>query len=118
MHILFCRHIWAELSLLFWTFLSGTFFPGVCGGGGGVHVHPVHPPCVRAWCFINIAKFIDCLVGDTSLRLICIHLLKLSADESIVLLFEKYFKNNCIKFVTLPGLSSRRVLCLSRPRPF
>ena len=38
-HILFCRHIWAELSLLFWTFLSGTFFPG-----GGVHVHPVHPP--------------------------------------------------------------------------
>ena len=25
MHILFCRHIWAELSLLFWTFLSGTF---------------------------------------------------------------------------------------------
>ena len=46
MHILFCRHIWAELSLPFWTFLSGTFFPG--GGGGGVHVHPVHPPCVRA----------------------------------------------------------------------
>ena len=33
-HILFCRHIWAELSLLFWTFLSGTFFPGGGGGGG------------------------------------------------------------------------------------
>ena len=32
-HILFCRHIWAELSLLSWTFLSGTFFPS---GGGGV----------------------------------------------------------------------------------
>ena len=32
-HILFCRHIWAELSLFFWTFLSGTFFPE--GGGGG-----------------------------------------------------------------------------------
>ena len=29
----FGRHIWAELSLLFWTFLSGTFFPG----GGGAH---------------------------------------------------------------------------------
>ena len=26
MYILFCRHIWAELSFLFWTFLSGTFF--------------------------------------------------------------------------------------------
>ena len=34
MHILFCRHIWAELSL-FWTFLSGTFFAGGGGGGGG-----------------------------------------------------------------------------------
>ena len=32
LHIIFCRHIWAELSRLFWTFLSGTFFPG--GGGG------------------------------------------------------------------------------------
>ena len=85
-------------------------------GGGGVP--PVHPPCVRAWCLINIAKFIDCLVGDTSLRLIYIPLLKLSADESIFLLVEKYFKNNCIKFVTLPALSSRRVLCLSRLRPF
>ena len=37
----FCRYIWAERSLLFWTFLSGTIF---AGGGGGVHVHPVHPP--------------------------------------------------------------------------
>ena len=27
-HIPFCQHIWAEISLLFWTFLSGTFFPG------------------------------------------------------------------------------------------
>ena len=46
-YILFCRHIWAELSFLFWKFLGGTFF----SGGGGVHVHPVHPPppCVRAW---------------------------------------------------------------------
>ena len=38
-HILFCRHIWAELFLLSWTFLSGTFFPsggGVGGWGGGV----------------------------------------------------------------------------------
>ena len=25
-HIPFCRPIWAELSFLFWTFLSGTFF--------------------------------------------------------------------------------------------
>ena len=39
LHILFGQDIWAELSLLFWTFLSGTFFPV-----GGVHVHPVHPP--------------------------------------------------------------------------
>ena len=34
-HILFCRHIWAELSLLFRTILSGTFFPGGRWGGGG-----------------------------------------------------------------------------------
>ena len=40
-HIFFCRHIWAELSLLFWTFLSGTFFPG--GGGGGARA-PSAPP--------------------------------------------------------------------------
>ena len=26
----FCRHMWAELSLLFWTFLSGTFSQGGC----------------------------------------------------------------------------------------
>ena len=38
-HILFADIIWAELSLLFWTFLSRTFFLG-----GGVHLHPVHPP--------------------------------------------------------------------------
>ena len=42
--ILFCRHIWAELSFLCWTFLSRTFFQV---GGGGVHVHPP-PTCVRA----------------------------------------------------------------------
>ena len=45
MHILFCRHIWAELSLLFWTFLSGTFFPGGGGvGGGGGARAPSAPP--------------------------------------------------------------------------
>ena len=55
MHILFCRHIWAKLSRLFWTFLSGTFFPG-----GGVHVHPVHPPCVRARGYaVFFASFVD-----------------------------------------------------------
>ena len=37
-HIVFGRHIWEELYLLCWTFLSGTFFPGG-GRGGGVHVH-------------------------------------------------------------------------------
>ena len=42
MHILFCRHIWAELSLLYWTFLSGTFFPG--GGGGDARAPSVPPP--------------------------------------------------------------------------
>ena len=40
-HILFCRHIWAELSLLFWTFLSGTFSPG---GGGGCTCTQCTPP--------------------------------------------------------------------------
>ena len=45
-NILFCRHIWGELSLLFWTFLSGTFFPA--GGGGGGARAPSAPPCVRA----------------------------------------------------------------------
>ena len=44
-----CTFLFADISgrnfPFFWTFLSGTFFPG----GGGVHVHPVHPPCVRAW---------------------------------------------------------------------
>ena len=33
-YILFCRHIWAELSFLFWKFLSGTFFSGGGVGGG------------------------------------------------------------------------------------
>ena len=40
-HIIFCRHIWAELSLLFWTFPCGTFLPG--GGGGGARA-PSAPP--------------------------------------------------------------------------
>ena len=58
-HILFCRHIWAELSLLSWTFLSGTFFPS--GGGGGARVHPVHPPAYApvfalAYCTNNHLK--------------------------------------------------------------
>ena len=39
MHILFCRQIWAGLSLLFRTSLSGTFFPG----GGGARA-PSAPP--------------------------------------------------------------------------
>ena len=36
----FCRYIWAELSLLFWTFLSGTFFPG----RGGARAPSASPP--------------------------------------------------------------------------
>ena len=55
MHILFCRYIWAELSLLFWEFLSGTFFPGGGGGGGGVQVYPVHPPPAYAPVAPNLA---------------------------------------------------------------
>ena len=43
-HIHFCRHIWVELSLLFWTFLSGTFFPGGGGGGGGARPPSAPPP--------------------------------------------------------------------------
>ena len=52
----------AEFSLLFWTFLSGTFFQ--VGGGGGARA-PIAPPCVRActyplttgWvCFDNITE--------------------------------------------------------------
>ena len=53
-HIPFIRHIWAELSLLFWTFLSGTFFPG-----GRVHVHPVHPPLrtrLKLFFCLNLCK--------------------------------------------------------------
>ena len=44
MHILFCRHIWAELSLLIWTFLSGTFFPGGGGGGAARATPPAYAP--------------------------------------------------------------------------
>ena len=47
-HILFRRHIWAELSLLLWTFLSGTFFPG--GGGSGTCTQCT--PCICACSFI------------------------------------------------------------------
>ena len=36
----FCCYIWAERSLLFWTFLSGTIF---AGGGGGARA-PSAPP--------------------------------------------------------------------------
>ena len=44
MHILYCRHIWAELSPLL-DISERNFFPG---WGGGVHVYPVHPLCIRA----------------------------------------------------------------------
>ena len=44
-HIPFCRHTWAELSLLSWRFLSGTFFPG---GGGGCTCTQCTAPSVRA----------------------------------------------------------------------
>ena len=44
-HILFCRYIWAELSLLFWTFLSGTFFPW--WGGARAPSKPPPPPRTR-----------------------------------------------------------------------
>ena len=46
---LFWRHIWAEITLLFWTFLSGTFFQ--VGGGGGCTCTQC-TPCVRAWAHI------------------------------------------------------------------
>ena len=59
-HILFRRHIWTELSLLFWTFLGGTFFSRWWGWGwgwGGAHAPIALPPSVRAcepynwwWC--------------------------------------------------------------------
>ena len=39
--IIFCQHIWGELSFLFWTFLSGTFFR--CGGACA----PSAPPLLR-----------------------------------------------------------------------
>ena len=67
-HILFCRHIWAELSLLFWRFqfLSGTFFPG---GGGGVHMHPVHPSSVRACIIVySVANYRPHLSSQRSWR--------------------------------------------------
>ena len=45
----FCLHVWVELSFLFWTFMSRTFLQV----GGGVHMHPVYPPCVCA-CILSI----------------------------------------------------------------
>ena len=68
MHILFCQHIWAELSLLFWTFLSGTFFPG--GGGGGARA-PSAPP----W----------------RTRLECIHITSCSSPEMSGSVFNRGF---------------------------
>ena len=50
-HILFCRHIWAELSHLFWTFLSETFSQ-VRGGGC-----TCTPPCVRACIILQLFIF-------------------------------------------------------------
>ena len=63
-HILFCRHIWAELSFLFLTFLSGTFLPGAWGWGGGgvVHVHPMHPPLAYAPGAVNALTFFKILL--------------------------------------------------------
>ena len=58
-HILFCRHIWAELSLLFWTFLSGTFFPGGWGGGCTCTqcTPPAYAPAVWSPAIILVHKF-------------------------------------------------------------
>ena len=66
-HILFCWHIWAELSLFLWTFLSGTRFPG--GGGGGCTCTQCTPPptCVRA-CIVEVLfKHPNCLGSILSL---------------------------------------------------
>ena len=55
-HILSCQYIWAEISLLFWTFLSGTCFP--CGGGGAPPP-PAYAPGIRVFLFGHV-----CLVFD------------------------------------------------------
>ena len=51
-HILFCQHIWVELPLLFWTFLSGTLFPGR-GRGGALAPSAAPPACAPEPLFIK-----------------------------------------------------------------
>ena len=57
-HILFCRHIWAELSLLFWTFLRGTFFSPCGGGGGGSARAPSATPPLRTRLVFRVPSLI------------------------------------------------------------
>ena len=61
-HILFCWHIWVELSLLFWTFqrlLSGTIFP--VGGGGCTRTQctpaPAYAPAI--WVCTIVAECLN-----------------------------------------------------------
>ena len=68
-HILFCRHIWAELSFLFWTFLSGFFF----SGGGGCTCTQCTPlayaPDLSVLCSLGISYWGN-LNDDKSLKMV------------------------------------------------
>ena len=58
--ILFCLHIWAEPSFLFWTFLSGTFFRW-----GGCMCTRCTPPVYAPELYTNVlieTKYLCCLV--------------------------------------------------------
>ena len=64
-HILFCRYIWAELFLLFWTFLSGTFF-----SGGGSMCTQCTPLPKRLWKWFILTHMLCCVEYCASLAML------------------------------------------------
>ena len=67
-YILFCRHNWAELSFLFWTFLSGTIFSS---GGGCTSTQCIPPLRTRLKNEVNQSVNIDVPIGYLDYGILC-----------------------------------------------
>ncbi len=60
---------------LMWRYIAAhDAWGGGCTGGGGMHVHPVHPPWVRP-CFLGLVHSRGCTVitGILSAEMLCFH---------------------------------------------